>query len=141
LPRISLIKEEAEMKSIIRLVTAAAVIFALTALRPAHDVKPTDLGKGTEFEGKKIEMKDKGEVAYFLSFTAGKEFEATTDGTKNTDVNLYVYDQAGKQVAKDDSPGPKSSVKVTPDKDGKYRFVITNSGGENTVTFKVTVAQ
>ena len=76
-----------------------------------------------------------------MSFTAGKEFEATTDGTKNTDVNLYVYDQAGKQVAKDDSPGPKSSVKVTPDKDGKYKFVITNSGGENTVTFKVTVAQ
>jgi hypothetical protein len=44
------------MKSIIRLVTAAAVIFAVTALRPAHDVKPTDLGKGTEFQGKKIEM-------------------------------------------------------------------------------------
>src|SRR6516165_10123418 len=63
------------------------------------------------------------------------------DGTNNTDVNLYVYDQAGKQVGKDDSPGPKSSVKLTPDKDGKYKFVITNSGGENTVAFKVTVAQ
>jgi hypothetical protein len=59
----------------------------------------------------------------------------------NSDVNLYVYDQAGKQVGKDDSPGPKSSVKVMPDKDGKYKFVITNSGGENTVTFKVTVAK
>jgi hypothetical protein len=31
-------------------------------------------------------MKDKGEVAYLLSFAAGKEFEATTDGPKNTDV-------------------------------------------------------
>ena len=86
-------------------------------------------------------MKDKGKVAYVLSFKAGKEFEATTDGTNNTDVNLYVYDQAGKQVGKDDSPGPKCSVKLTPDKDGKYKFVITNSGGENTVDFKVTVAQ
>jgi hypothetical protein len=133
--------EEAPMKSIIRLVTAAVVIFALSALRPAHDVKPTDLGKGTEFKGKKIEMKDKGEVAYLLSFTAGKEFEATTDGTKNTDVHLYVYDAAGKEVGKDDSPGPKCSVKVTPAKDGKYRFVIKNAGGDNTVSFDVKVAE
>ena len=129
------------MESMIRLVTAAAVIFAVTALRPAHNVKPTDLGKGTEFKGKTIEMKDKGEVAYFLSFMAGKEFEATTDATKNTDVNLYVYDGAGKEVGKDDSPGPKSSVKVTPEKDGKYKFVITNTGGENTVTFEVKVTE
>jgi hypothetical protein len=133
--------EEAPMKSIIRLVTAAVVIFALSALRPAHDVKPTDLGKGPEFKGKKIEMKDKGEVAYLLSFTAGKEFEATTDGTKNTDVHLYVYDAAGKEVGKDDSPGPKCSVKVTPAKDGKFRFVIKNAGGDNTVSFDVKVAE
>jgi hypothetical protein len=103
--------------------------------------KPTDLGKGAAFKGKKIEMKDKGGVAYLLSFKAGKEFEATTDGSKNTDVNLFVYDEAGTQVGKDDSPGPKSSVKVTPDKDGKYKFVITNTGGDNTVTFKVEVAK
>jgi hypothetical protein len=109
---------------------------------PAREhVKPTDLGKAAEFKGKKIEMKDKGEVAYLLSFTAGKEFEATTDGTKNTDVNLFVYDEAGKEVGKDDSPGPKSSVKVTPAKGGKYKFVITNAGGNNTVTFEVKVAK
>jgi hypothetical protein len=72
-----------------------------------------------------------------LSFTAGRAFEATTDGTKNTDVHLYVYDAAGK----DDSPGPKCSVKVTPAKDGKYKFVIKNAGGDNTVTFEVKVAE
>jgi hypothetical protein len=86
-------------------------------------------------------MKDKGEVAYLLSFTAGKEFEATTDGLKNTDVHLFVYDSSGAEVAKDDSPGPKCSVKVTPTKDGQYKFVITNAGGANTVTFKVKVAK
>jgi hypothetical protein len=86
-------------------------------------------------------MKTKTKVAYVLSFKAGKEFEATTDGAKNTDVNLFVYDQAGKQVGKDDSPGPKSSVKVTPAKDGNYKFVITNTGGDNTVTFDVKVAK
>jgi hypothetical protein len=130
------------MKSITRLVTVAVAAFTLATLCPAQEnVKATNLGTGAQFKGKKIEMKDKGEVAYVLSFTAGKEFEATTDGTKNTDVHLYVYDAAGKEVGKDDSPGPKCSVKVTPAKDGKYKFVIKNAGGDNTVTFEVKVAE
>ena len=79
------------MKSITRLVIAVvAVMFAVATLCPAQDVKPTDLGKGAAFSGK-IEMKDKGEVAYLLSFTAGKEFESTTDDPKHTDVHLFVY--------------------------------------------------
>ncbi|MEY2605299.1 MAG: hypothetical protein QOH31_3115, partial [Verrucomicrobiota bacterium] len=45
------------MISITRLVTAAAAVFALATLCPAQE--PTDLGKGAEFKGKKIEMKDK----------------------------------------------------------------------------------
>ena len=125
-----------------RLVTAAAAVFALAAVCSAQEhVKATSLGNGAAFKGTTLKMKDKGQAAYILSFKAGKEFEATTDGTKNTDVNLYVYDQAGKQVGKDDSPGPKSSVKITPENEGKYKFVITNAGGDNTVTFKVTVAE
>ena len=130
------------MISITRLVTTTAVMFALATLCFAKEQnKATNLGSGAEFKGKKIEMKDRGEVAYVLSFKAGKEFEATTDGAKNTDVNLYVYDTSGKEVGKDDSPGPKSSVKVTPEKDGTYKFRVTNSGGDNTVTFKVKVAK
>jgi hypothetical protein len=76
------------------LVTAAAVVLAFATVFPAQEhVKTTNLGSGARFKGKEIEMKDKGEVAYLLSFKAGKEFEATTDGTKKTDVNLFVYDQ------------------------------------------------
>jgi hypothetical protein len=131
------------MKSITRLVTAVVVVmmFAVATLCPAQDVKPTDLGNGAAFNGKKIEMKDNGGVAYLLSFTAGKEFEATTDGVKNTDVHLFVYDSSGAEVAKDDSPGPKCSVKVTPKQDGQYKFVIRNAGGANTVTFNVKLAK
>jgi hypothetical protein len=130
------------MKSIARLVTAVvAVMFVVATLCPAQDIKPNDLGKGAAFHGKKIAMKDKGEVAYLMSFTAGKEFDATTDGLNNTDVHLFVYDSSGAEVAKDDSPGPKCSVKVTPEKDGQYTFVIKNAGGTNTVTFNVKVAK
>jgi hypothetical protein len=56
-------------------------------------------------------------------------------------VHLFVYDSSGAEVAKDDLPGPKCSVKVTPTEDGQYKFVITNAGGANTVTFKVKVAK
>ena len=130
------------MISITRLVTITALASSLTTLCFAreHD-KSMNLGSAADFKAKKTEMKDKGEVAYVLSFKAGKEFEAIADGTKNTDVNLYVYDAADKEVGKDDSPGPKCSVKVTPEKDGKYKFVLKNTGGDNTVTFKITVAK
>ena len=130
------------MNSIIRLVAATAAMFALTTLCSGQaDVKPTSLGNGSDFKGKKIELKDNGEVAYLMSFKAGTPFEATTDAKKNTDVNLYVYDAAGKEVGKDDSPGPKSSVKITPTEDGQYKFVIKNTGGDNTVSFKVNVTK
>jgi hypothetical protein len=57
-----------------RLVTAAA---ALATLCPTQEnVKATYLGHGAESKGKKIEMRDQGELAYLLSLTAGKEFEA-----------------------------------------------------------------
>jgi hypothetical protein len=41
-------------------------MFAVATLYPGQNDKPTDLGKGAAFSGKKIEMKDKGEVAYLL---------------------------------------------------------------------------
>jgi hypothetical protein len=132
-----------------RMATAASALFFLALLFAfgafhavgADDVKPMDEGKGAEFQGKKFEMKDKGEVAVLLSFEAGKEFEATTDGAKETDVHLFVYDEAGKEVGKDDSAGPKCSVKVTPPKAVKYKFLIKNSKGDNTVSFGIKVAK
>jgi hypothetical protein len=130
------------MISINRLMTTTVALLALVALSPVQaDVKATDMGSGAAFKGTKIKRKDKGEVAYTMSFKAGKQFEATADGTKNTDVNLFVYDKSGKEVGKDDSPGPKCSVKITPATEGTYKFVLKNTGGDNTVTFKVKVAK
>ena len=61
------------MISMTRLVAVAAVVLAFATLCPAQEnVKPTDLGKGADFKGKKIEMKDKGQVAYLLSFRGGE---------------------------------------------------------------------
>ena len=55
------------MISITRLVTTSAAVFALATVCLAQEhAKSTDLGKGTEFKGKTIEMKDKSKVASIL---------------------------------------------------------------------------
>ena len=93
------------MISITRSVTTLIAVFALATVCLAQEhAKATELGNGAEFKGKTTEMKDKGEVAYVLSFKAGKEFEATTDGPKNTDVHLFVYDATGKESVRTTHP-------------------------------------
>jgi hypothetical protein len=120
--------------------TALFALAVLCGVRAA-EVKPTDEGKGDEFKGKSVEMKDKGEFAVILAFSAAKEVTATTKGDKETDVHLFVYDEDKKEVGKDTSPGPKCEVKFTPAKDGKYKLLVRNSGGDNKVTLEVKVAK
>src|SRR5258705_9327140 len=116
--------EETPMKSITRLVTAVvAVIFSVATLCPAQDVKPTDLGKGAAFNGKKIEIKDKGEVAYLLSFTAGEKVEGATESLKKTHAHPFVLDSSRPGGAQDDSPRPEGLVKRTPPKEGEEKLV------------------
>jgi hypothetical protein len=119
---------------------ALFTLVMLSGLR-AEDAKPTDEGKGADFKGKTVAMKDKGEFAILLTFVAGKEVTATTSGDKETDVHLFVYDANKKEVGKDTSPGPKCEVKFTPQKDGKYKLLVRNSGGPNKVTLQVKVAK
>ena len=124
-------------------VGALAALFALAMLCSvrAREVKATDEGRGADFKGKTVEMKEKGEFAIILAFSAGKEVIATTKGDKQTDVYLFVYDENKKIVGKDTSPGPKCEVKFTPAKDGKYKLLVRNSGGTNKVTLEVKVAK
>jgi hypothetical protein len=51
------------------LVSGLAALFALAVLCGvrAEDVKPTDEGKGVDFKGKTVEMKDMGEFAILLA--------------------------------------------------------------------------
>src|SRR5258708_38683447 len=98
------------MKSITRLVIAVvAVMFVVATLCPAQDVKPKDLGKGAAFNGKKIEMKDIGEVAYLLSFTAGKEMGGTTDGPENTHGEPFFFSTPPRESPQEGLPAPQGS--------------------------------
>jgi hypothetical protein len=125
------------------LACALAPLFAVAVLYStrAAETKPTDEGNGADFKGKTVEMADKGAFAITLNLPAGKEVTATTKGDKQTDVHLFVFDDENKEIGKDTSPGPKCEVKFTPAKEGKYRFLVRNSGGANNVTLEVAVAK
>ena len=106
---------------------AACALLALSALRAA-DPKPIDEGKAEEFKGKLYDVDDKGKAVVTLAFPAGKEATITVHGEKQTDVYLFVFDADGKQIAKDDSPGPDCEVKLTPKEAAKYTLEIRNQG-------------
>jgi hypothetical protein len=121
-------------------VIVLAVLCTLLALygTRADDAKPTDEGKAEEFKGKTLDLEEKGKAAVVLAFPAGKEATVTVKGEKKTDIHLFVYDAAGKEVAKDDSPGPDCEVKVTPKEAGKLTLEVRNLGpGANRAALKV----
>ena len=120
-------------------VAVACLLVAFAAVR-AEEKKPPKVIKGSEFGKKTFEIKDKGEKVFHVSFEADKEVTVTTDGTKDTDVNLWVY-EGKKEVGKDTSPGPKCKITFTPKKEGNFRLVVKNKGGENKVTLEVKVAK
>ncbi len=125
-------------------VSTLAALFTLTILCGVRgdDAKPSDEGKAAEFKGKSFDIKEKGEIAIFLTCEAGKELTATTNGEKETDVHLFIYTEDKKEVGKDTSPGPKCEVKFTPALDGKFKFVVRNRGpGSNKVTLEAKVAK
>jgi hypothetical protein len=128
----------------LRLVGLATALIALVVLSgaPAGEAKPVDEGKAEEFKGKSYDVKEKGEVAILLAFPAGKKATVTVKSDKKSDVNLYVYDAAKKQVAKDDSPGPDCDLNFTPKEAGKYKLVIRNLGpGDNRSTLNVKISK
>jgi hypothetical protein len=123
---------------------ALTSLFALVALgfARAEDDKKSDDGKAEEFKGRTFDLKEKGKAAVTLAFPAGKEASVTVRSEKKTDVHLFVFDAAGKEVAKDDSPGPSCNLKFTPKEAGKYTLEVRNIGpGDNQSTLKVELGK
>jgi hypothetical protein len=117
---------------------AALFAFVVVCVTRAEDDKATDEGKAEEFKGKTFDLKAKGRAKVALTFPAGKKASVSVRSEKETDVNLFVYDEAKKVVAKDDSPGPSCDVTFTPKKAGKYTLELVNLGpGSNRSTLKV----
>jgi hypothetical protein len=84
------------------------------------------LGRGTSYSTTTLQprMRD----TRFVEFQAGKPVEITVTSDHNTDVDLFVFDQFGRQVASDESLGPNSFVRFVPAQTGRYRLEVVNLG-------------
>jgi hypothetical protein len=120
-----------------------AVVFALVVpcgarAEDAKESRAIDGGKAEAFKGKTFDLKPKEKAAITLTFPAGKTFSVTVRSKKESDIHLFIYDSAKKEVARDDSPGPSCDITFTPKAAGKYTLVIVNKGpGSNSSTLEV----
>jgi hypothetical protein len=122
------------------LVAVACLMVAFGTTFAREEEKKPEVGKGSKFGHKTFEMKDGGKKEITLSFEADKEVTVTTTATKDSDVNMWVY-EGKKEVGKDTSPGPKCKVTFTPKKDGNFTIKLTNKGSDTKVTLDVKVAK
>jgi hypothetical protein len=130
-----------KVKNWVACALSIACAVAASSAAVALDDKAGDAVKRSPFKSAVFEMKQKGEVALLLPCVAGKEVTVTTNGDKETDVNLFIHDPDNNEVGKDTSPGPKCEVKFTPKTEGTYKLLVKNKGpGPNDVTLAVKVA-
>jgi len=118
-------------------IVAVACAMAAPCVVVALDGKPTEGRSASASKSMVFEIKEKSEVAILLPFATG-EVTATTNGDKQTDVHLFIYDEDNKEVGKDTSSGPTCEVKFTPMKKGTFKLLVKNEGpGSNKVTLDV----
>lgn len=66
---------------------------------------------------------------YEIAFNGGEVAAVGVDGDDDTDLDLYVYDENGNLVAKDDDLSDHCLVRWVPKWDGKFYIRIYNRGG------------
>jgi len=66
---------------------------------------------------------------YEIAFNGGEVAAVGVDGDDDTDLDLYVYDENGNLVAKDDDLSDHCLVRWVPRWDGKFYIRIYNRGG------------
>jgi hypothetical protein len=74
------------------------------------------------------EIKPYQTLAGQMKFRAGEIAAVIASSRGGTDVDLYVFDEAGNLVAWDDSPLDACAVEWLPDRAARFSFVVHNTG-------------
>src|SRR5258708_39475474 len=83
---------------------------------------------GQKPEPQEIKIGPYQTVSEQLKFRGGETAVAIASSQRGTDVDLYVFDEAGNLVAWDDSPLDACAVEWLPERPGRYAFVVRNTG-------------
>ena len=70
----------------------------------------------------------RGTDRYEIAFRGGEVARIVVDGDRTTDLDLYVYDENGNLVAKDDDTTDYCVVSFTPRWTGKFTVRVVNRG-------------
>ena len=81
-------------------------------------------GPSTTLESVKAKATD----VYTLSFVGGQQAKLSVIGDGDTDLDVYVYDENGNLIAKDDGPTDNCFVRWTPKWTGKFTIRVVNRG-------------
>jgi hypothetical protein len=79
-------------------------------------------------QGQSVEMK--ATVAYTIDFNGGEKAELVVVGDSGGDLDLEVFDEAGKLVASDVAGTEKCLVSWVPAQNGSFTIKIKNIGSE-----------
>jgi hypothetical protein len=98
-------------------------VIGLTAAAPAAD---GPVGFGGPSAGLRVPAK--GADTHSFTFRKGQKVTIKVTGDGDTDIDLYVYDENGRLVAKDDDTTDICVVQFTPEETQRYQVKITNLG-------------
>jgi hypothetical protein len=65
---------------------------------------------------------------YVITFYGGQVARVAVVGDGDTDVDLYVYDEGGHEIARDDDRSAECLVQFTPRWTGSFRVRVVNNG-------------
>lgn len=68
---------------------------------------------------------------YDLRFVGGERAKVYARGDGDSDLDLYVYDESGNLICKDDAPGDEMACAWTPRWTGMFRIRVLNRGIAN----------
>ena len=81
-------------------------------------------GRSTTFERVEANTTD----VYTRYFVGGWQATVSVIGEGDTDLDVYVYDENGNLIAKDDGPTDHCLVRWTPKWTGKFTIRVVNRG-------------
>jgi hypothetical protein len=77
------------------------------------------------------QVRSGGTDVYWLTFRAGEQARVAIAGDGDSDLDLYVYDERGTPVCRDEEPTDEASCSWTPGGSGKYQIRVRNLGSAN----------
>jgi hypothetical protein len=108
-------------RAVLGLAAFVAVVAALVAARPAHAGPLVPLSKNDSVKARATDV-------YRVTLVGGEMTTVTVRGDGDTDLDLYIYDESGRLVSKDDDLTDFCVCRFFVPRTATYQIKIVNRG-------------